>query len=75
LHWSETHIWVSLSLEEQVRYIEKTSIPTQNMVAICDFDMHITYVAARQLGAYHDISVLYHAREVDEGFPHPPQGM
>jgi hypothetical protein len=40
------HIRVSLSLEEQVRFIGKTRIPTQNMLAICDFDMRFTYVVA-----------------------------
>jgi hypothetical protein len=54
-----------------VRYIGKTCIPTQNVLAICDFDIRFTYVAAGQLGAYHDTSVLYHALEVDEGFRHP----
>jgi hypothetical protein len=70
-----THVRVSLSSEEQVRYIGKTGIPTQNVLTICDFDMCFTYVAAEQPGAYHDTSILYHAMEVDEGFPHPPQGM
>lgn len=70
-----THIRVSLSPEEQVRYIGKTGIATQNVLAVCDFDMRFTYVAAGQPGALHDTSVLYHAMEVDaEVFPHPPQG-
>ena len=70
-----THIRVSLSPEEQVRYIGKTGIPTQNVLAVCDFDMRFTYVAAGRPGSYHDTSVLYHAFEVDEGhFPHPPKG-
>jgi hypothetical protein len=38
--------------------------------------MCLTYVAARQSGAYHDTSVLYHAMEVGkEDFPYPPQGI
>ena len=70
-----THIHVSLSRDEQVRYIGKTGIPTQNVFAVCDFDMHFTYVAAGQPGSYHDTSVLYHAFQVhEEHFPHPPQG-
>lgn len=70
-----THIRVSLSPEEQVRYIGKTGIPTQNVLAVCDFDMRFTYVAAGQPGSYHDTSVLYHAFQVDEQvFLHPPQG-
>jgi hypothetical protein len=70
-----THIRVSISPDEQVRYIGKTGIPTQNVLAVCDFDMRFTYVAAGQPGSYHDTSVLYHAFEVDEDhFPHPPEG-
>ncbi|XP_021311570.1 uncharacterized protein LOC110433541 [Sorghum bicolor] len=70
-----THILVSLSPDEQVRYIGKTKVPTQNVLAICDFDMRFTYVSAGQPGAYHDTSVLYHAMEVDkQAFPHPPEG-
>jgi hypothetical protein len=71
----ETHVRVSLSPEEQVMYIEKTDIATQNVLAICDFDMRFTYVVAGQSCSYHDTSVLYHAMEIDEKhFPHPPQG-
>jgi hypothetical protein len=70
-----THIRVSLSPEEQVRYIGKTGIPTQNVLVVCDFDMRFTYVAAGQPGSLHDTSVLYHALEADvDVFPHPPQG-
>jgi hypothetical protein len=68
-------IFVSLSPEEQVRFIGKTGIPIQNVLAICDFDMRFTYVAMGQPRALHDTSVLYHAMEVDvQVFPHPPQG-
>jgi hypothetical protein len=70
-----THIRVSLSPEQQVRYIGKTGIPTQNVLAVCDFDMCFTYVATGQPGAMHDTSVLYNAISVDkEFFPHPPRG-
>ena len=68
-------IFVSLSPEEQVRFIGKTGIPAQNVLATCDFNMRFTYVAVCQPGALHDTSVLYHAMEVDvQVFPHPPQG-
>ncbi len=70
-----THIRVSLPPEEQVRYIGKTGIATQNVLAVCDFDMRFTYVSTGQPGAMHDTSVLYNAIRVDEEFfPHPPQG-
>jgi hypothetical protein len=45
------------------------------VLAICDFDMYFTYVAASQPSSYHGTIVLYHAFKVDEkGFLHPPQG-
>jgi hypothetical protein len=37
-----THVRLSLSPEEQVRYIGKTSNATQNVLAICDF--HVSYL-------------------------------
>ena len=70
-----TYIRVSLSPDEQVRYIGKTGIPTQNVLAVCDFDMRFTYVSTGQPGSMHDTSVLYNAIKVDETFfPHPSQG-
>ena len=70
-----THIRVFLPPGEQVRYIGKTEIATQNVLAVCDFDMRFTYMSTGQLGAMHDTSVLYNALSVDEKFfPHPPQG-
>jgi hypothetical protein len=69
-----THIRVTLPPDEQVRYIGKTGIPTQNVLAVCDFDMRFTYVSAGQPESMHDTSVLYNALSVDKDFfPHPPQ--
>jgi hypothetical protein len=70
-----THIKVSLHPSEQVKYIGKTGIPTQNILAICDLDMRFTYVSMGQPGSIHDTSVLYNAIKVDDKFfPHPPKG-
>jgi hypothetical protein len=58
-----------------VRYIEKTGIPTQNILTNYDFDMRFTYVSMGQPRSMHDTSVLYSAIEVGkELFPHPPKG-
>jgi hypothetical protein len=47
----------------------------QNVLAVCDFHMHFTYVSTGQPGSMHDTSVLYSAIKVDEKFfPHPPRG-
>ena len=69
-----THIRVALHPNEQVRYMEKSGIPTQNVLAICDFDMRFTYVSVDQPGSMHDTSVLYNAINVDNDiFLHPPK--
>ena len=70
-----THILATVPLEDQIRYIGRSGKTTQNVMAICDFDMRFTYASIGQLGAMHDTSVLYHALHVDKDiFPHPPQG-
>jgi hypothetical protein len=70
-----THIRVTLPPDEKVRYIRNTGIPTQNVLAVCDFDMKFTYVSVGQPRSMHDTSVLYNALSVDKDFfPHPPQG-
>jgi hypothetical protein len=70
-----THIRVCLPPDDQVRYIGKSGIPTQNVLAVCDFDMRFTYVSTGQPGSMHDTSVLYSVIKVDEKFfPHPPRG-
>jgi hypothetical protein len=49
-----THVRVSLPPSDQVRYIGKTGIPTQNILTVCDFDMRFTYVSVEQSGSIHD---------------------
>jgi hypothetical protein len=49
-------------------------MPTQNILAICDFDMRFTYVSVGQPGSMHDMSVLNNAKKVDDKFfPHRPK--
>ncbi|KAM0882350.1 hypothetical protein ACQ4PT_032358 [Festuca glaucescens] len=70
-----THIRAVIAPHKQVRYIGRTGAVTQNVMAICDFDMHFTYASIGQPGAMHDTSVLYHAIDKDKlTFPHPPKG-
>ena len=70
-----THIRASIPEAGQVRYIGRTGAITQNVMAICDFDMHFTYASIGQPGSMHDTSVLFHAMHADKAtFPHPPKG-
>jgi hypothetical protein len=48
------HVRVSFHPTKQVRYIGKTRVPTQNILAICDFDMRFTYVSVGQPRSMHD---------------------
>jgi len=66
---------VSLPPDDQARYIGRSRSATQNVLAVCDFDLCFTYVTPGQPRYMHDISALYHAIRVDRDvFPHPPQG-
>ncbi|WVZ79565.1 hypothetical protein U9M48_027130 [Paspalum notatum var. saurae] len=47
-------IFVYLSPDDQIRFIGKSGIPTQNVLAVCDFNMRFTYVSTGQPGAMHD---------------------
>nr|XP_020188490.2 uncharacterized protein LOC109774189 isoform X1 [Aegilops tauschii subsp. strangulata]XP_040260595.1 uncharacterized protein LOC109774189 isoform X1 [Aegilops tauschii subsp. strangulata] len=71
-----THIRASIPEgPSKVRYIGRTGATTQNVMAVCDFDMHFTYASIGQPGSMHDTSVLFHAIENDKAiFPHPPKG-
>lgn len=46
-----THVRASVPLDQQVRYIGRSGYPSQNVLAVCDFDMRFTYVSTGQLGA------------------------
>ncbi|KAM3311200.1 hypothetical protein ACQJBY_031707 [Aegilops geniculata] len=71
-----THIRASIPEgPSKVRYIGRTGATTQNVMAVCDFDMHFTYTSIGQPGSMPDTSVLFHAIENDKAiFPHPPKG-
>jgi hypothetical protein len=61
---------------DYVRYISRSGVPTQNVMAVVDFDMRFTYAFVGQPGSMHDTSVLFHTIEHDTtAFPHPPQGL
>ena len=48
---------------------------TQNVLAICDFDMRYTFVVAGWPGSVHDMRVFNDAlQKYRDKFPSPPQG-
>lgn len=70
-----THIRASITVDKKVGYIGRSGAATQNVLVICDFDMHFTYASVGQLGYIHDTNVLYYALAADKYmFSHPPKG-
>lgn len=70
-----THIPVAVPMNEAIVYTNKNQRRTHNVLAICDFDMRFTFVAAGCPGSAHDYLVFKDARKKYGAiFPHPPLG-
>ncbi|XP_040952684.1 putative nuclease HARBI1 [Gossypium hirsutum] len=70
-----THIAVILPLNEQIPYIGRKRISTQNVMAVCDFNMCFTFVMAGWEGSAHDTRIFLDAiRDPKYKFSHPPNG-
>jgi hypothetical protein len=71
-----THVPVTVPTEKVVQYTRRKGITTQNVLAICDFDMRFTFVVAECPGSVHDMRVFNNVLEKYMGkFPFPPKGM
>ncbi|KAG8472432.1 hypothetical protein CXB51_034198 [Gossypium anomalum] len=70
-----THIAAILPPNEQIPYIGRKCIPTQNVMAVCDFNMCFTFVMAGWEGSTQDSRIFLDAiRDPKYKFPHPPNG-
>ncbi|XP_056687225.1 uncharacterized protein [Spinacia oleracea] len=70
-----THIPCVVPEEDRIPYIGRKGHPTQNILAICDFDMLFTYFVVGWPGSVHDNRVLKNAMDnPKKAFPHPPEG-
>ena len=48
---------------------------SQNVMAVCDFDLRFTFVVAGWPGSVHDMRVFNDAMTTyGDRFPHPPEG-
>ena len=74
-----THIRAVITPKEnEIPYIGRKGYATQNVMAICNFDMLFTFVQAGGEGSAHDTRILTATLEKDKNlniFSHPPQGM
>jgi hypothetical protein len=70
-----THVPVAVPSSKVVQHVGRHGYPTQNVLAICDFDMRFTFVVAGWPGSVHDMRVFNDAlRKYANIFPHPPPG-
>ena len=64
-----------ISTENQIPFIERKGVPTQNIMAACNFDMRFTFVWAGWEGSAHDIRIFHEAiGNINIKFPTPPEG-
>jgi hypothetical protein len=56
-----SHIKVPVCSEEVVNHTYRHGYTSQNILAICDFDMRYTFAVAGWLGSAHDTRILNHA--------------
>ena len=68
-----THKDVIVDQGVRDNHINRKGKPTQNVVAVCDFDMRITYISVGTEGSAHDMRVKKKADD-DASFPRPPSG-
>ncbi|GMI90315.1 hypothetical protein like AT1G43722 [Hibiscus trionum] len=65
-----THISAILPPNEQIPYIGRKGVPTQNIMAVCDFNMCFTFVVAGWEGTAHDTRIFLEAiRDPELKFP------
>jgi hypothetical protein len=67
-----THIDVHVPFQDQARYRNRKGNLSQNVLAVCDFDMQFTYILAGWEGSAHDGTVLRDAVH-NRGFITPPK--
>ncbi|XP_028754241.1 uncharacterized protein LOC114713729 [Neltuma alba] len=70
-----THIRCKVSQARQDKYINRKGFPSQNVMAVCDWNMCFTFVLAGWEGSAHDARVFHSAISTPSlNFPHPPEG-
>jgi hypothetical protein len=71
-----THVLVVVPAQHVVQHTRRHGYTSQNVLAVCDFDMRFTFVVARWSGLVHDMRVFKDALDkYGDKYPHPPQGI
>lgn len=68
-----THVRVVVPAEDIANHVGRYGYPTQNVMAVCDFDMRFTSIVAGWTGSAHDTRIFKDTLiTYSENFPHPP---
>ena len=70
-----THVKVEVPTEEMINHTNKHGYTSQNVLAICDFDMRFIFAVVGWPGSAHDTRILNHALANFPSFPVPPKGI
>ncbi len=69
------HVQARITPQNQVPFIGRKGTPTQNIMAVCNFDMQFIYALAGWEGNAHDARIFLSAlRDPSANFPKPPEG-
>ena len=68
-----THVPVCVSRRSHDDYLNRKGWPSQNVLAVVDFDMRFTFIGVGMAGVVHDMAVLREGWTA-RTFPHPPPG-
>ncbi|XP_066320365.1 uncharacterized protein [Miscanthus floridulus] len=70
-----THVPCVVPNHKFVQHLCRKGMTTQNVMAVCDFDMRFIFVLAGWLGSVHDMRVFNDGTTTySHVFPHPPAG-
>jgi hypothetical protein len=70
-----SHIPIEVPEEEKVNHTEKHGYTSQNLLAICDFDLRFTFLVAGWPSSAHDTRILNrNIEKYPQEFPTPPDG-
>ena len=65
-----------MPLSKQAVHFGRHGYSSQNVMAVCDFDMRFTFVVAGWPGSAHDTRIFLDTLvKYKNYFPHPPEGM
>jgi hypothetical protein len=69
-----THIKVIVPKELEIQHMNRKGYTSQNVMAICDFDLRFTFVVPGWPGSVHDTRVWADAQVSYAHYPHAPTG-